>query len=191
MEFILYGIAIMAIVAGVIGSALTIIALLVSLSRQRKAAEQKEKGLVENLLRAIHSEITIIWDGYYENVGKEIEKLGENQPFPIHYPMGKNFFTIYDGNASSIGYLADDELRKMIINTYVISKCMIDLLHRNNDLLQLYQKIGKSVDEPEKAIVEHAKILKENHANTKQAISELKDKLEEAIEASQMETAKE
>ena len=190
MEFILYGIAIMAIVAGVIGSALTIVTLLVSLSRQRKAAEQKEQGLVENLLRAIHSEITIIWDGYYENVGQEIEKLGEDQPFPIHYPMGKNFFTIYDGNASSIGFLADDELRKMIINTYVISKCMIDLLHRNNDLLQLHQKTEKSADDPEKTLVEHAKLLKENHANTKQAITELKDKLEEAIEASQMEMVK-
>ena len=62
MEFIIYGIAIMAIVAGVIGSALTIVAMLVSLSRQQQAAEQKEQGLIENLLRSIQSEITIIWD---------------------------------------------------------------------------------------------------------------------------------
>ena len=192
MEFIIYGIAIMAIVAGVIGSALTIVAMLVSLSRQQQAAEQKEKGLIENLLRSIQSEITIIWAGYYENVGEKIEKLGEDQPFLIHYPMGKNFFTIYDSNASSIGYLADSELRKMIINTYVTSKCMIDLLHRNNDLLQLYQKAETTetgTADAEKALVTHAKVLKENHANTKQAITELQEKLEKVIDALQVETA--
>ena len=176
MEFIIYGIAIMAIVAGVVGSALTIIAMLLSLSRQQKSAEQKERGRFNSLLQAIQSEITIIWSGYYENVGKEIERLGEDQPFLIHYPMGKNFFTIYDNNASLIGYLEDSELRNMIINAYVISKCMIDLLHRNNDLLKLYQKAEAAetgTDDAEKALVAYAELLKENHANTKQAIAEL------------------
>ena len=194
MEFIIYGIAIMAIVAGVVGSALTIIAMLLSLSRQQKAAEQKERGRFNSLLQAIQSELTIIWTGYYENVGKEIEKLSEDQPFLIHYPMGKNFFTVYDSNASLIGYLEDGELRNMIINAYVISKCMIDLLHRNNDLLQLYQKAEVAetgMNDAEKALAVHAELLKENHANIEQAITELQKKLAKAISAFQIETAEE
>ena len=192
MEFIIYGIAIMAIVAGVVGSALTIIAMLLSLSRQQKSAEQKERGRFNSLLQAIQSEITIIWSGYYENVGKEIERLGEDQLFLIHYPMGKNFFTIYDNNASLIGYLEDSELRNMIINAYVISKCTIDLLHHNNDLLPPYPKAETAetgINDAEQALVAHAKVLKENHANTKQAIAELKEKLAKAIGAFQIETA--
>ena len=69
---------------------------------------------------------------------------------------------------------------------------MIDLLHRNNDLLQLYQKAETAetgTDDAEKALVAHAKVLKENHANTKQAITELQEKLEKAIGAFQVETA--
>ncbi len=66
---------------------------------------------------------------------------------------------------------------------------MIDLLHRNNDLLQLYQKAETGTDDSEKALVAHAKVLKENHANTKQAIAELQEKLEKTIGASQIETA--
>ena len=70
---------------------------------------------------------------------------------------------------------------------------MINSLHRNNDLLQLYQKaeIAKTgMDDEEKALVAHAKVLKENHANTKQAIAELQEKLKKAIDASQIETAR-
>ena len=50
----------------------------------------------------------------------------------------------------------------MIINAYVISKCMIDLLHHNNDLLQLYQKAETAdtgTDDAEKALMAHAKLL--------------------------------
>ena len=69
---------------------------------------------------------------------------------------------------------------------------MIDLLHRNNDLLPPYHKPSTTetdTDNAEKALVAHAKVLKENHANTKQAIAELQKKLEKAIDAFQLETA--
>ena len=176
-----------AVIGGIIGGLFTLVATMIGFWNQQRLAKQKQKRLAENLLRAIYSEIRSIWSGYYENIGQKIENLGEDDPFLVHYPMSKHFFTIYDGNSSSIGSLSDSKLRGMIITAYVLSKCMIDLLHRNNDLLQLYQEtkatggVGKSTDESEKALVAHAKLLMENHKNTKQAIYELEQELRKPL----------
>ena len=168
-----------AVLGGLTAGLLTVIATLLGFYHQRKHFKQKKNNLTENLLKAIHSEIKSIWNGYYENIGQKIEKLNDDIPFLIHYPMAKNFFTIYDGNSSSIGALADSNLRDMIIRTYVTSKCMIDLLHRNNDLLSQYNKakeIGNS-DNEFRELVAHAKLLKQNHADTKKSILELEKRL--------------
>ena len=89
---------------------------------QSLSSQSSNAGLLKNYRHctnptacAIQSEITIIWAGYYENAGTEIEKLGKNQPFLVHYPIGKNFSTIYSNNASSIGHLDDSELRKIML----------------------------------------------------------------------------
>ena len=64
-------------------------------SYQNNLASQQMLGYSLIALCVIQNEITIIWASYYENFGEKIENLGEEQPFLIHYPMGKNFFTIY------------------------------------------------------------------------------------------------
>ena len=58
-----------------------------------------------------------------------------------YYPIGTDYFSIYNANTSKIGKITNDNLRKTIINLYALAKFFIDSLESNNSCLDYYDKI--------------------------------------------------
>lgn len=60
--------------------------------------KQNNEECIKSFLNGIRAEITSLWDNYYQNVGKSMEKLQPNKGFPNYYPIFNNYFMVYDTN---------------------------------------------------------------------------------------------
>lgn len=56
------------------------------------------------------------------------------------YPLGTDYFSIFNSNASNIGKIKNDELRTCIINLYVTAKFFLDSIVTNNNVLNDYEQ---------------------------------------------------
>ncbi len=56
------------------------------------------------------------------------------------YPLGTDYFTVFNANTSKIGKITNDELRECIINLYITAKFFLDSISTNNSLLKYYEK---------------------------------------------------
>lgn len=56
------------------------------------------------------------------------------------YPIGTDYFTVFNANTSKIGKINNDELRECIINLYMTTKFFLDSLTTNNEAIEYYEK---------------------------------------------------
>lgn len=169
----------------VIGSALTLVATMVSHRLQQKAISDAESKHLLGLLQGIHDEIETLWEGYSDSAGVQLEALQVNQPLLMYWPITQDYFTIYNANAFSIGKVADHDLRKLIISTYSKSRGLIDTFRMNNELVQkyeyayfLFQQTQDPIHQSNmnmhfQALANYSVQLKKRHVELKQMVSEL------------------
>lgn len=177
------------IIPTLIGSGLTLVGVCWIHRLQKKDTDRRDTEHVHGLRQAFHDEIETLWEIYQAGAGADIVALANNEPMLSHWPLTQDYFTIYNANASSIGKIKDQELRKQIIATYTKARTMIDTVRLNNDLLQqwerdcfLFQETRNPVYESHanarhKALVEYATALKESHSGLESATSELLHRL--------------
>ena len=101
---------------------------------QRRDKKSDEKKQIESFLNSIKTEISSIWERYYEVVGKSIENSNQNEGFASYYPIFDNYFIVYDNNTNLIGKL-DKELSQVLVKTYIMAKGLKDsfivTIHQN------------------------------------------------------------
>lgn len=168
-----------------IGSSLTLIGVCLTHWMQKRETARRDVEHIHGSLQAFHDEIETLWEVYQAGAGTDIAALASNEPMLSHWPLTQDYFTIYNANASSIGKIKNQELRKQVIATYTKARTMIDTVRLNNDLLQqwerdcfLFQETRNPVHESHanaryKTLVEYAKALKESHSGLESAASEL------------------
>lgn len=61
------------------------------------------------------------------------------------YPLGTDYFSIFNSNTSNIGKIKNDELRTCIINLYVMAKFFLDSIVTNNKALADYEKYYEEI----------------------------------------------
>lgn len=152
---------------------------------QQKHTEELERKEVKSFLRAIKTEVNVIWDRYIESVGKELEKLPEDTAFLFTYPIYEDFFTIYNNNADKLGKVSSQTHVKQIVKTYHLAKGLADSFKLNNQLIEKFIEANeKYVDtreeyynqralELESIMVRYASQIKETHETVKQEIDKL------------------
>jgi hypothetical protein len=84
--------------------------------------------------------------------GARLESLRENEPFNFYYLFASDFFSVYNSNASLIGRINDNGLRKQIIKTYILSKGMVDSFRLNNALVHKFEYANKHYDETKQEV---------------------------------------
>lgn len=57
------------------------------------------------------------------------------------YPLGTDYFTVFNSNTSKIGKIKNDELRECIVNIYMTAKFFLDSLATNNEILADYENL--------------------------------------------------
>lgn len=125
-----------ALVGAVIGGLFTLRAAKKAAQREADKERRADEKIVQNLLDALGVEIQALWGFHMKRIGTNVEKLPAGQPLLQYYPLTQDYFTIYNSNASAIGSVKDDELRKAIVITYNKCKKVVDGFKYNNDLLK-------------------------------------------------------
>src|SRR5208337_2329380 len=167
------------IIGALVGGGLTGTAALLAARNAHKynleIQEQNQQRILKAYFQAIHDEIETLWDHYRDSVGSQIESLPKDQPFLFYYPLTQGYFTVYTGNASLLGHIDDNDLRKAIVTTYTKARAMVDSYRMNNDLLHQWEHwvdIARGTNIPIhiaradacfKGLIEYASSLKETH----------------------------
>ncbi|WP_025040876.1 hypothetical protein [Nitrosospira briensis] len=173
------------VVPTLIGGGLTLAGVCLAHRFQKKEAAERDNEHVRGLLQAFHDEIQTLWEIYKAGAGADIVALANNEPMLSHWPLTQDYFTIYNTNASSIGKIKNQELRRQIITTYTKARTMIDSIRLNNDLLHklehdcfLFRETPSPANESNasasrNALVGYATALKQSHSELELAASKL------------------
>ncbi len=152
---------------------------------QQALSQEIETKKIQGLLQAIHDEMETVYGRYQETMGLEVENLNETAPLLIYYPITEDYFTVYNGNATLIGRIPDNNIRKKIVKTYTLGKGFIDSFRMNNALVrQLEHWQGEylrkqnldhqsMVAQHEKQLIDYAKDIKKSHHELKEAVNDL------------------
>lgn len=131
-----------AIVGGLIAGTASLLATRQAHRNNLELQSKNNSIVIKRIIQAIHDEITTIWELYEKKVGPEIEKLNEGEPLLLYFPIGQEYFTIYNANAAYIGSIENHDLRKAIVMTYTKAKNIIDNLKMNDELLSKYEHLN-------------------------------------------------
>ena len=127
------------VIGGLIGGYMAILAsrqsakdaFFYSLQLQERTQVETVKGVI----LALQAEIKTLLEIYETEFKEEIEALEEDKEFDSFYPVTQNYFILYEQNARYVGLIPDDELRDLIIKTYLRGRTILDTHQFNNEML--------------------------------------------------------
>jgi hypothetical protein len=111
---------------------------LATMENSLQLAERAESQIwaVRGFLLAIHTEIQALKNRYEDEDIAGILSLTPGQPFEQYFPIHtQSYFTVYDNGASLLGFVPDDNLRRLIVEIYLTARMIIDTHTYNNELL--------------------------------------------------------
>ncbi len=135
-----------AILGGLVTGLFAVLTMLVSLRRSDSRRKAEEKQSIHNFIQSIHDEIESVLERYQNAVGAKLQSLEQSHPFLLFYPVNSEYFTVYKSNANLIGKIQDHDLRKQIIQTYIIGQGLIDSFRMNNQLLTKHELAQRAAD---------------------------------------------
>lgn len=171
-----------------VGGWFTLYATEKTIKSNYEAQEQEEERELRALLSSLGVELNALWQFHQRRIGYQIEQMTEKDAVMFYYPLTQDYFTIYNSNASFVGRLDDNELRKAIVVTYNKCKKVVDSFIYNNTLFLDYQQmnyetIDSGVQNPNQAakleeLQQFAAVMKSDHIELKQYVEHLLDLLE-------------
>ena len=174
-----------AIIGGLIAGGFSLLAVSATHKNDLKKKQKQEETLLEEFLASIRVEIDTLWNRYMAVIGKTLEDLPNNQPLLFFYPVTQDYFTIYESNATLIGKIQDRDLSKLLVNTYLQAKGLIDSYRMNNELVQkfenfmfLYQQTNNSIlksqaEAVKTSLTSYADDIRKSHLEIKNNVFEL------------------
>ena len=101
----------------------------------KKQEELETKATIKAIIAELQALKQIF---YFEFMPKILNSKEEYLSYS--YPLGTDYFSVFNANTSKIGKITNDELRECIINTYITAKFFLDCLATNNTALEFYEK---------------------------------------------------
>lgn len=153
-----------------------------------EAQEKEEQREIRALLSSLGVELNALWQFHMRRIGYRIEEMTDKDALLFYYPLTQDYFTIYNSNASFVGRLDDNELRKAIVVTYNKCKKVVDAFIYNNTLFLDYQQmnyetVDSGVQNPNQEaklqeLQQFAAVMKSDHFELKKYVDHLLDLLE-------------
>ena len=110
------------LLASMIGGAFVLAGVSVTHYFERKTQEEKEKRVVRAFLQGLLVEVESLWQRYQDTMGPQVETLKDGEPLLHYYPVYQDYFSVYHGTSALIGLIEDDDLRTLIVTTYIKTK---------------------------------------------------------------------
>lgn len=150
--------ALIALVGALVGGLCAIYGAYVTHRNNLKEYSLKEKGEIDNFLRAIHTEIATVWERYEKTYKPHVDSLKDGEYLNEEYPITQDYFTVYNNNTNLLGKLEDSDLRRSVVVVYTQAKALIDSLLCNNESLRKYN-IASFEQSREQASIHDAHML--------------------------------
>jgi hypothetical protein len=149
-------------IAALVGSAVSLLAVYLTHRWEKKKEEEREKEIIFGFYQAIHDEVETLWEIYMERSGNQIETLKNNEPVLFYWPVGFDYFTVFNNNNFLISRIKDNDLRKEIVTTYTLAKGLVDTFRFNNDLIYKYEQACTIYHETQ--LETHQAVIQSQHA---------------------------
>jgi hypothetical protein len=181
------------LVASLIGGGMALLGVLFTHGLDLRKHKRAEEQALHNLYRAILVEFSAFWEWYQEGQGRTLESLEEGEPLRAYVAATQEYFSVYRGNSILIGRIRDDELRDILVKTYVRIQALMDAYQLYGDFLEKHQECewsaGENGNEAHKLrartgslmAVGYSVALKQKHDIVKQNVHRLIELLEQNI----------
>lgn len=126
------------LISGLLGA---VIAVVITYWLQEYAQRKAYKRNVNAFLLAIKTEITILQERFNDNYELIKKKDGS---IMFYFYIEQNYFLVLDGQSSLLGEILDEDLREIIIKTYIHIKSLIDSFRTNNLNIEKFENNQKS-----------------------------------------------
>jgi hypothetical protein len=165
-----------------VGSLLAIIAAVVLYVRQYEDKRADDANETRAFVQAIRDEVETVWNDYSEQTGALLRATPAGKPNDAFVPNLKDGLIIYRASPSRLGRIDDNELRKLIVTTYVGLTGHFNSLTVNNQMLVETEQLHSSSDFPdkvyrianrEKALAAYADALKKSHNDLQDTVKAL------------------
>lgn len=196
---------IIAAVIGVVGSVIGgVIGGLLAIQASQRATEKAfhynlmsfqlaQNHKIRSVILGLQAEVKTLLEVYESEFRDEVLSLSEDKPFEYYYPISQNYFTLYQANAPFIGEIPDQELQKLIIETYQKGMSIVDTHIYNNKLLEDRDKISNLMEAGsdgtlnlryticQDALTEYSINIKNNYLEALNLIKNLDAKIDEIL----------
>jgi hypothetical protein len=135
------------LVASLIGGSIALLGVLFTHWLDLRKQKRAEERTLQNLYRAILVEFSAFWQWYQEGPGRTLESLEEGEPLRAYVAATQEYFSVYRGNSILIGRICDDELRDVLVKTYVQIQALMDAYQVYGDFLEKHQECEWSAGE--------------------------------------------
>ncbi len=136
------------IIGGWIGARSTKSATERALNHNLTLQEEDRRAVLRGALLGIRAELEqLLMISQAEEIETDVNEAVVNErPLHVVYPIHLNYFIIYEANASLIGQITDDELRKAIISTYLLASSLINSLKHNSEMEEEYRRMVRELE---------------------------------------------
>jgi hypothetical protein len=172
-----------ALVGALIGGGVSLYTTHKSHRMETQKELKREEKEVHNLLLAMQTEMSTLWQFHMRKVGYLIEELKEGDVLQFYYPLTLDYFTVYHESADQLGKVRNDKLRNIIVVCYNKAKKVVDAFIYHNRLLEAYAALNDTdnpspkhqarIEAKRKELQTFAMFLKENHFELKGYVEEL------------------
>lgn len=109
-----------------------------------KRQERTQREVVRNFLLGVREELAITWRVYMAQVGTELAKTEDGEIVRLYWPAPESPFKVYGATVGQIGCVPDDELRALIIQTYVIAGGLLYTWETHNRQLKDFDYLDRT-----------------------------------------------
>lgn len=120
---------------------------------QRQRDLQTEQRTLNNILRSIAAELSVLKTSNFDELEKKIKQQSENRkqaqknnlnpPPPLAMKLTEqNYFIVFESNAAALGRIDDKSLREDIINVYGHAKGLVDHLNAIGRDFQIWRHLS-------------------------------------------------
>lgn len=104
---------------------------------QERARRRENEMQVLQFKHAIFCEVDAFVKSYMSVTGSALEKCEEGRRFMLRFPVGEDYFPIFENNTSLLMAM-DSAQRKLVVSVYAAMKVLIDGFRNNDELIAEY-----------------------------------------------------
>jgi hypothetical protein len=168
-----------------VGSLVAIIAAVWIYAQQYGDKKADDENETRAFVLAIRDEVTTVWNDYDAAIRQTLLETEQGKPFVAFTPPLNDTLVIYRANASRLGKVDDDELRKRIVAVHVSLTGVFNGFALNSQAISELQQLAAHYQgqDRDKLIVAREQGLATFARNLKEHDAELKDNVDGMLAA--------